>query len=495
MTGSGIFYVSLLALISGIFFASFFNIPNLITFEFLFLGVFYTLFFFKQKNILIFGIFLLSFFFGLWRFQLSELNFQNHSLKPYITKRVTIIGKIVQEPDIRDYYQNLEVRVEKIGADKKIGSFFGKVLIKSPLGHHYYYGEKIEAQGILTSPGEFPDFNYKDYLKKQRVAVLMNFPKIKPLSSNRENSFHSVIFGFKKRLQATIEQNLSPPQSSILAAVVLGDKSKINSSWKKKLNVVGIRHLTAISGMHIVILSAILLELGIIFGLWRGKAFYFALIFVWFYIMMIGFQPSAVRAGIMGSLLLFCQKIGRGKSIGRILVLACALMVIFDPFLLKYSVGFQLSFLAVLGIAYLGQFFYNFFQRIKFIKTLKLAGILSVTFAAQVFTLPLLIYNFGYLSLIGPLANILIVPLLPYIMASGFLFLLAGLIYQPLGWLLSLPVYLLLHFLSVVVDILSRFPFASLNLKIHWLWLPIFYTALGYFLWRLEKRKREFIGS
>jgi hypothetical protein len=83
-------------------------------------------------------------------------------------------------------------------------------------------------------------------------------------------------FSLKQKFREVIYQNFSPPHSTILAAILLGDKGKISKDWKQKLNRAGVRHITAISGMHIVILSQILLWLAIFLGLYRGQAFYFA---------------------------------------------------------------------------------------------------------------------------------------------------------------------------------------------------------------------------
>ncbi len=298
------------------------------------------------------------------------------------------------------------------------------------------------------------------------------------------------LLSFKQKLREIIYQNLSPPQSSILAAIILGDKQKISSEWKEKLNVAGVRHITAISGMHIVILSGILIWLGIALGLSRGRAFYFALLLLWFFILTTGFQPSAVRAGIMGSTFLFCQKIGRQRAAANVLILAAAIMLTLNPLLLRDSLGFQLSFLATLGIIYLMPFFQSLLQKIKFLKTLTLSQLLAMTFSAQVFTLPILIYNFGYVSLASPITNALIVPTLPYLMTIGFLFVLSGLLSHPLAWILSLPVWLLLTYLTSIVNFFSRMPWSSITFQISWLWLPLCYLILFLLVWRLTQKAK-----
>ena len=112
-----------------------------------------------------------------------------------------------------------------------------------------------------------------------------------------------------------------------------------------------------------------------------------------------------------------------------------------------------------------------------------------MTLSAQIFTLPILIYNFGYLSLVSPITNVLIVPLLPYIMGLGFIFGIAGLIFQPLGWLLSLPCWLILTYSLKIIDFLSQ-PWAFKTLEVSWIWLVISYSILGLITWRLQENQK-----
>lgn len=292
-------------------------------------------------------------------------------------------------------------------------------------------------------------------------------------SSVESNNF------FKEKFSNVIKEKLPFPESSILGAILLGKKNDISKEWKEKLNKAGVRHVTAVSGMHIVILSSILLWLGMAFGFHRGQSFYFSLCFIWLFIFMIGFQPSAVRAGIMGSLFLFCEKTGRQKSSSRALLMTGGLMLLFDPLLLRYSIGFQLSFLASLGIIHLAPFFKRLLRKVRF------KEILSITFAAQVFTLPILLYNFGQMSIISPITNILIVPILPYIMVLGFLFVILGAIFLPLSYIFLFPLFVLLKYLTKVVEV---FAFPVLSYSFHWIWIFIFYIVLSFFVWGLNKK-------
>ena len=94
-----------------------------------------------------------------------------------------------------------------------------------------------------------------------------------------------------------------------------------------------------------------------------------------------------------------------------------------------------------------------------------------MTFAAQVLTLPILIYNFGQFSIVSPITNILLVPLLPLVMIFGFVFVLLGIVWHPIAALLSIPCYLLLSYLIFVVDLMSSFSFSALFFEISWWWI------------------------
>ena len=473
MTVSKIFLFLCLSFIAGIFLASFFNFTQIIILSLLIFVAVLISVFWKRKRAVVFGFCILFLVLGIFR-QQTAIN----SVPDILPQEVSLFVQVVAEPIIKENHTKLVVAGDK-----------GKILLTTNRYPEYQYGDRLEINGNLEVPTEFEGFNYKDYLLKDGIYAVMYNPRIKLLDKefyqgSFEMKVYAKILEFKQKLKESIKQNLSPPYSSILGAIILGDKSRFSEELKNKLNITGLRHITCISGMHIIILSGILMGLGIALGFWRGQAFYFTLVLLIVYIIMIGAPPSAVRAGIMAGLLLFAQKIGRFRAANRALVFAAVLMLAINPFLLKNDVGFPLSFLATLGIIYFLPFFQNWF------KWLPLKDIISLTLAAQVFTLPLLIYNFGYISLVAPLTNLLIVPLLPLIMILGFVFVLSGLVWQPLAWLLSLPLQLLLAYMVKIIDCFVWIPFASVNLEISWSLFFVFYLFLGWFAWYLDKKQK-----
>ena len=201
----------------------------------------------------------------------------------------------------------------------------------------------------------------------------------------------------------------------------------------------------------------------------------------------------------MAGMILFAQKIERLRSADRAIVFAAVLILFFNPLLLRSDIGFQLSFLASIGIIYLNPIVQNFYQKSKLKKYFQpsaysLKSIWDVVFmslSAQVFTLPILIYNFGYVSLVVILTNILIIPVLPFIFGIGFLFIFSGVFCGVLGWLLSLPCWLLLSYIIIVIERFSNVPFASYNLNMPWIIIPVFYVILGIIVRSFYKKSKE----
>jgi len=475
--------------ILGIFIASLVNISQHYLLGFLFLGVLlmFSLFFIYKNQFFLIGFFIIFMVLGAVRYQIADLKQQSSILSKlnHQPKKVSLIGKISAESDIRKDYQKIEIAPEKAK---------GKILATVEKYNQYQYGDRVKVEGKLKSPPSFEGFNYKKYLQKEGIYSVMYYPKIKLMSRKNYKWIGSLayakILNFKKGLRRVIQRTIPPPEGAVLSAMILGDKSRMSDSLKQKLNITGLRHVTAISGMHVLILTTVLMALLIGIGFWRGQAFYLTLVIISFFVVMTGFHPSAVRAGIMGSLFVLGQVIGRRTSAFRIIIFTSTAMLFLNPMLLRHDIGFQLSFLAVLGICYLGPAFKKWLKFVPQYNLLKLRDILAMTFSAQIFTLPILIYNFGHLSILSPITNILIIPTVYWIMLTGFLVGIFGLIYYPLGLLAALPCWLFLRYLMKIVNIFSRLPYAYLNFEISWFWIVLYYVVIGYFVFIKQQQSK-----
>lgn len=415
-------------------------------------------------------------------FVFTSPRFLNKNQKLELPKEsVSLVGIVSEEPDIREKSQKLTIKTE-----------YGKILATTRKYPEYQYGDKLEITGKLKMPSEDIDsFNYKDYLKKDGIYYVMSFPKIELIGDGFGSPLMKLLFSFKNKFKEAAESFIPPPQIGLLEALVFGDESQVSREWKDKFNLTGTRHIAAVSGMNITIISGLIINFLLLLGFWKNQAFYFSIILLILYILMIGAPASAVRAGVMAGLFLAARHFGRISSSQRAVVFAAGFMLFLNPLLLRLDVGFQLSFLAMMGLIYLQPAFSGWLRQIPDYKFFPARTTLSATLSAQAFTAPILIYNFGYVSLTSVLANILIVPFLAsitiLILVIGF----SGIIFWPLGWIVSFPVFFALSYITKTIDLFSKIPLSLLRVEnLHWLWLVIAYLVLAVFVWRLQKSQK-----
>jgi len=496
MTPSKIFLYFCLSFIGGIFLSSFFTISQIYILGFLILGILLISVFWKYKNLVVIGFCILFLVAGIWRHQQIELRIMNNELRGFNNReeKIELVGMVATEPSIRERSQKITVDGGQLIINGENISVSGKILVTTRRYPEYQYGDKLKIRGLLKEPQIFEGFNYKNYLAKDGIYSVMDFPEIELIGKDFGNPLMKRLFSLKNKLKEGLNRTMSPPQSGLLEALLFGDEENISKEWKDKFNLVGVRHITAVSGMNITIISVLILSFLLVLGFWRQQAFYFSVILIFLYILMIGAPASAIRAGIMALLFLTAQHFGRLSSGFRAVVFAAAVMLFLNPLLLKLDIGFQLSFLAILGIIYWQPFFLNLLKKIP--KTLQLRNNLTSTFSAQIFTLPILIYNFGQISLISPIVNIFILPFLPMITILGFIFSFLGIFSQILGQILSWPAWLILTYILKTINFFSKISFANLTLKnVSWIWLVISYLILGLITWRLnEKQKLKFLS-
>lgn len=477
MSKSKVFFYLCLSFIIGVFTASLIKINFIIILLFLVSGVFFLSLFWENKKAVVFGLCLV--FLSLGFFQTKSVQDKIINNKFEYGNNIVLEGIILKDPELRGRYARILV-----------GDSYGKVLINASRYPEYEYNDRIRFEGKIEAPPVFEDFNYRDYLLKDGIYAVMSYPKIELLDKDYNKGvwpfIYSNVLSFKSRLRQSIQNNFSIPYSSILEGMILGDNSAMDNDLKNKLNITGLRHIIAISGSHIVIISSILMSFFLMLGLWRSHAFYASVIFISLFIILSGFPASGVRAAIMGGIFLLAQKTGRKNESSRTIVMAAAVMLFFNPLLLLYDVGFQLSFLASMGIIHFSPVIN---RKIGFLKG-ELKNMVSMTFSAQIFTLPILVYNFGSISLVSFITNILILPATYLIMIFGFVSNLLGMISDILGWIFSLPLWLLLTYFIKVMDLFSG-PWAAKTIEnAHWSWVVISYLLLFFLVRYLKKREK-----
>jgi competence protein ComEC len=306
----------------------------------------------------------------------------------------------------------------------------------------------------------------------------INFDQ-KFLSENFKTNNNSKYFlNFKEKIQTMINKNIPYPESSLLSALILGNKENLDFELKENLSKTGLSHLVAISGFHLAIFSIYLSQYLIKIGFWRKTANILTIILSWLYIFLVGLPASAVRAGIMITIFLLAQELGRLAIGERVILYTALIMLLINPLLLRFDIGFQLSFLAVLGIIYYKDFFEKKLNQIKILEKIKINEILATTLSAQVFIFPLLIFYFKNFPLLFIFTNILTLPIFPILMFSGIFFLILSLILPFFSLIFAFPTIVFLKYFLFIVNFFSKIKFSSIKIELNPLFLLPTYLFL-----------------
>lgn len=438
------------------------------------------------------GIFLVIIVFRYYQLE-SRIKNQELRMQDYFQQEINLTGRVVKEPDSGETNTKLTIKViETRSLETSRDRVSIKILVTVPRYPEYKYGDILEIKGILQEPPVFEGFNYKNYLKKDGILAVIYYPETKLLKRGEYNSLISFSFSkvliFKEKLKQSVFSLLPSPQNHILIALIIGDQGSLSEDFKNKLNISSLRHIVAVSGFHVVILSSVSMSLFLSLGFRKKLALYLSLLFIFLFVLVTGLQVSAIRAAIMGSLSCIAPLLGRkSQSIRSIFIAAMALLSL-NPFLIFYDIGFQLSFLAAMGIIYLSSSFNKWLKLIPN-QYLDMREILATTLSAQIFTMPILVYNFGQLSLAAPLANILALPVITWAMVAGFVFAIIALILPVFGLILSFIPYFLITYFIKIVEIFSNPLFSQKFINIHWFWIFASYFILFPTAWHFNKKE------
>lgn len=487
MSKSKIFFYSCLFFVIGVGLASYLFMPLWAAFAMFVAGCGFLFFGWPhQKIFIILGLAGIFLFFGIFRFWAAEVPRDENQISFYNGEKLTFSGVVVAEPDTRDNGTKLKVKSEKLkisGGEREVG---GDVLVNAQLYPIFHYGDELEVTCKLQKPEPIEDFAYDKYLAKENIYSVCYWPDIKFIKSGKGNKIIAGILFVKEKLVATVNRILPEPQAAFLGGLLYGAKRGIPQDLMELFSITGTTHIIAISGYNITILAAPLLQITKGIGLGRKKSFWVALFGILFFVILTGAQASVVRAALMGSLVLLASQVGRISKITNALLFAAAAMLVFNPKILAFDVGFQLSFAATVGLVYLSPIFEKYLVKLPSVFGVKES--LATTMSAIVFTLPLILYTFGRVSFVAPLANILILSMIPLAMALGSIAVLGGLIYSGLGQIIGWLAWLVLSYIIKAVEILAKISWAAGTAgKVHWIFLMIFYLVIGWFVWRKEK--------
>lgn len=441
---------------------------------------------------------------------LGALRFQLHPFQPCFSPNdlafyngdadhpvwATVVGVVNRPTEELDTRQRVRLRVESVRPDDaENGVPFpvqGDALFTVDRYPALSYGDRVAVHALLEAAPEFQDFNYREYLARQGVHTVLRQPDITILGHNQGSPFWQALIRVNVKGQAVIAHLLPEPEAALLTGILLGVETGIPDELYDQFNRTGTSHIIVISGFNITIVAGLFTA---IFGRLLGprRAFYAVVAGILLYTLLVGADAAVTRAAIMGMLVALAAYLGRQSLAIVSLFVAGFVMTLLNPLTL-WDVGFQLSFMATLSLILFTPGLTQRFER-SLSKLLPqgiarntlhvLNDALIVTLAASVLTLPLVAYYFGRLSVVAPLANLLVLPVQPYVMVWGGAAAATGMLSGLLSglWLvargLAAVPWLGLHWTVLVVQALANLPFAAVDTDVSLAGLWAFYGLVA----------------
>ncbi len=507
MTKSRIFFWLLISFILGVAAASFVPLPILLVWAVFILGgpiaAFGLLKAGRGGVVVVSGFVLVAFSFGLFWFARSGQTAS--AFDRVLDERLILWGVIDDEPVRTAKSQRIVIR-------EKASNL--KVLITARQYPEYRYGDLVKISGKIEKPQNFSDdFDYIAYLAKDDIFYAAAFPTIEVVKQNRGNRTFSALVKMKNVFSANINRFIPEPHASFMGGLILGEKRNMPQELDDELKNTGTTHLVALSGYNITIVaSAFYSALAMLF-IPQSLVFILAVAGIAVFTVVTGAAASVVRAAVMGVLVLVARREGRRYSVRNALALAAAAMLFYNPKILRFDSGFQLSFLATIGLIYASPIVDGYYKKVKLglipilrkaglmredrslprigaNKTSLLAGIFISTLAAQALVLPLLVYRFGRLSLVSPLANLAVLAFIPSTMFFGFLTGALGFVSVLATRAAAWVAWILLDYELKAIGFFSNWPWSSLQIS----WLTpsavlLLYVIIGYWLVKAFRKK------
>lgn len=463
-----IFFLCILSFLAGVTFASLglplflSSIPATIVFAALFaLNV--------DMRIALFAVVLI--FAGSWYYLADDQHY--HDLIAHLPPAGSVRGLIANDP-----------RREMDSQSFYLKTSLGKILINAAPYPLYSYGDTLVAEGKIEKP---PPGSYGTYLAKEGAVATMRGATLNRVAEGGGNRLLAFLLDAKNEVRRSFKQFLAPQTAALLAGITIGANEDIAKSFLEKLSLSGVRHLTAINGLHMSIAVCIIFG-SAIHIMPRRYAFILTFVFIFLFTALTGFTVSAIRATLMAFIASLAKISGKLYAPHNALALAAIVLTLASPKVLVFDAGFQLSFLAVISIIY-------FMPVLRHLLRMNDApGIgawkesLLITLSAQLATAPILIAQFQNFSFTAFIANILIVTILPLIMILGFLTGLLSFLPGPLAMLASLAVAPLIEYVIFIVNVSG--PLAlRFNPPLGFTGIAAYYAILVLLMWRFYKAR------
>jgi len=397
-----------------------------------------------------------------------------------------LVVSISSEPRLAGDIVRFEAQVKQGLSDNKFipqTGLLGVALKLENSKNEYQYGDELLITNGYTEvgpPNNPYEFNYKNYLENHGIAhqIFINETAIRVLAKSKGDFIKSYALALRQKMILKYSKYiLDKEAASVASTLILGYKAELSREVLSAYSKTGTMHVLSVSGMHVGIVFFILNRL-----LWfmsRNKKLRIIratviISLIWFYALITGFSPSVCRAALMLSIYVLGKAVSRSSNSYNLVAASAVLLLIYNPYFL-FDVGFQLSYLAVLGLIY----FYPKIYHIFYIKNWfgdQVWSYIALSCAAQLATFPLGMYYFHQFPVYFLISNLFIVLPVILIMYLGivFLFIPWNIILKPLGWLLGQSITLMDNGLFYI----EKLPLASYSSYHNFLYYLLMYVII-----------------
>ncbi len=393
------------------------------------------------------ALFIAFFLFGAWRYGQALVPPNVPTIADAADHSSRIVGTVASE--VVETSDGQRVILDDLSVvDKPVD---GKLQVWLDAFPPVAYGDTLTFECRPQVPTPIGTFAYDKYLRSQGVLALCFSPKfvdVKPSSGG----IIATLLTTKRVIVARLRMIVPEPHASFLSGLIFGGSSTLSKDLQDDFSATGTSHILAASGFNVSLFSMVFLGFITHTVLGRRKGAYLTAALLVSYIIVAGASAAVVRAGIMGAMTLVGFLIRRKPSILNVTLLALAAMLLWNPLLLLDDVGFQLSFVAT--AAMLG-WSSRIEEKCKFIpEAFELRKSFAGSMAAIVATLPIMLWHFGSVSLLSPVVNLIVLPLVPMLMAMTGIALAAGFLVPTIGTILAIPAVAVS---SVILHVVSWF--------------------------------------
>lgn len=381
----------------------------------------------RQGTLVLLALVLLMLVAGTWRGATAVTTGGSHSLAAHFGSRpVALIGTVRQGQSGSS--GPVIVDAERIADSESDVTVTGGLLVSGALVPQVAPGDRVEVDaGGLRPPNLRPGPESAATLEREGVDAVAVSPLVSVVSHGGPDPARAVTWA-QGHLIAAVDAVLPEPQAALTLGIAFGIRQPLSADVRQPLQDAGLIHVVVVSGLKVVMILALVAGVARALGWPPRRSLILAVPVIASYVLLSGAGPAAVRSAAMAGTALLARQGGRRAAPLPMLSLTAALMLGIDPGLIR-DPGFQLSFLGTAGILVLAD---PLAHRIPgprlFVEPF------AVTVAAQVATLPVMAATFGVVALLGPVANALVLPLLPGLIVLGGAGALAGCVVPAVAW-------------------------------------------------------------